>query len=102
MNAPSASSVLARLRTLRYGNRPQPQRDWFLLIVISAILFAGGAAWSYWVFLQANQVEAPAAASDSAAGLNPASIDTVNAVFQKRATERAHYQNDYRFVDPSR
>jgi len=95
------SSLTVYARKIRYGDRLRPQRDWYLIVVVATVLLIVSAGWSYWVFHETSLAESNAKNSADAS-INTSVIDTVRTVFDKRAAERAHYQTDYRFVDPSR
>lgn len=94
------SSLSSFTRRFAYGSRTRPQRDWIILISLSLALLIVSAGWSYWLFHNASVDQGGSAASG--ANINVSVFDTVRTVFEKRATERAHYLNDYRFVDPSK
>lgn len=86
-------------RSFRYGDRLQPVRDWFVLVSIGAILLLASLAWNTWLFSRVTNGEAIGTAT-STPSFNPASIDSVNTLFQKRATIEAQYKDGH-FVDPS-
>lgn len=93
--------ALSYLRVMRYGDRPQPQRDWLIVMTVSAALLLAGAGWSYWMFLNPGTA-GTASATATSTSVSTASLTTVRTVFEKRAAERARYLTEYHFVDPSR
>lgn len=86
--------------SLHYGERLNPERDWILLITVAALLLLASLAWNVWLFYRVTNGDAIGTANVSAP-INPASIDTVNALFQKRAEMETEYKNGH-FVDPSK
>jgi hypothetical protein len=101
MKLPSLTHVTRSLHALQYGERVRPYRDWMAVITLAGILLILSAGWSYVLFRQVSagsnlgNVSAPT-------HLNTATLETVRAVFEKRAEEQAHYLSDYHFVDPAR
>jgi hypothetical protein len=83
----------------KYGDRLQPVRDWFLMVFIVIILLLISLGWNAWLFERAISGEAIGTAT-AAPALNPTSIDSVTAVFQKRAEQETLYKNGH-FIDPS-
>lgn len=83
----------------RYGDRLNSSRDWFVLVGITAILLLASIGWNVWLFLRVTNGEAIGTATTQAS-LNPASIDSVNTLFQARANTETEYKNAH-FVDPS-
>ncbi len=84
----------------KYGERLNPARDWMVLVSIVAILLAASVAWNVWLFLRVTNGDAIGTASVDTKPLNPASIDSIDALFQKRAAIETEYKNAH-FVDPS-
>ncbi len=94
------NSLRSALSRVSYGDRLRPQRDWLAVITITGILLLASGGWSYWLFEQVAMNEQQG--TDAVAThINTSALDTVDRVFAARAAERAHYQDDYRFVDPS-
>jgi hypothetical protein len=83
----------------QYGERLNPARDWLVLVSISAVLLLMSLAWNAWLFNRVTNGAAIGTAT-STPTLNPAAIDSVNELFQKRATIETEYKNAH-FVDPS-
>ena len=94
------SSIVNRLR---YGERLDPTRDWFVLITLTIILFAGVLVWNAWAFdTVASGGVIGGTATVSPPLFSQSSLDTIQTVFANRAAEEAKYQTGaYRFVDPS-
>ena len=98
------SSLVNRSRfitALRYGERIRPVRDWFVILGGSVIVLAASAAGNVWIFVAVAQGEVIGSAAlptDTPNG----SIEAVRELFETRAVEKMRYENDYRFIDPSR
>jgi len=86
--------------TLRYGERMDPARDWFILVSGFVLLLLASLAWNAWLFDRVTKGDAIGTAT-STPSLNPAAIDSVTELFQQRATIETEYKNAH-FVDPSR
>ncbi|MDB5189146.1 MAG: hypothetical protein JWL82_103 [Parcubacteria group bacterium] len=103
MNLSKLTSLLTKyLRVFTYGARVRPLRDWIAIVSVALLLLIVSAGWSAYVFqtTSGNESTQPSApVTSSAAG---APIDTVRAIFERRAVEKSHYLSDYHFVDPSR
>jgi hypothetical protein len=83
----------------KYGERLNPARDWLALVSVAAILLVASIGWNVWLFLRVTNGDAIGTATDTRS-LNPASIDSVDVLFQKRAATETDYKNAH-FVDPS-
>lgn len=88
----------------RYGEQPQPARDWFVLLIFSLLLLAVSASWNAWIF---HRVITGGTLSSVSTTTSPvitkASIDAVEKVFADRAAEARRYAaGAYTFTDPSR
>lgn len=79
-----------------------PQRDWVLLLGVTLILFIALSAWSYLSFLRAVRADESSAVDAAAAATTGTSLEGVRAVFEERAAERARYQTERHFIDPSK
>lgn len=104
MNLPKFSgtgSLTALLNKVSYGDHLRPQRDWIVIISVAGILLIGSAGWSYWLFERISWTES-SLTMGARGNLNTSVLDQVRSIFDQRAAERAHYLNDYRFVDPSK
>lgn len=88
-------------RAFKYGEHIHPLRDWLIMVSVVGILLAASSIWSYVVYYEFTS-EKEGNTAPALLQVNTASLTTVRAVFEKRATERAHYLSDYRFVDPSK
>lgn len=82
--------------------RPRPVRDWFMLIVLSSILFIGSLAWNTWFFIRATNGDVAADAGAIEPEVKKNVVESVRALFIERAAEEARYKNEHRFVDPSK
>ncbi|KND51565.1 MAG: hypothetical protein AB202_03285 [Parcubacteria bacterium C7867-007] len=85
--------------SLKYGERLNPSRDWLILVMVFVLLLLGSLGWNIWLFDRVTNGDAIGNAT-APAPLNPASIDSVNALFEARAVKETDYKNS-RFVDPS-
>lgn len=97
------SSQLSSLKKIfAYGEGVQPTRDWLILSGIAIVLFILSIGWNVWMFAQLENGMSLSSSTRSAPMPSAAnSVNAVQSLFQKRATEENHYQTDYRFVDPS-
>ncbi|HEV7121751.1 MAG TPA: hypothetical protein VGN56_02920 [Candidatus Paceibacterota bacterium] len=86
-------------KSLQYGERLNPARDWAILVSIAALLLLASIAWNIWLFYRVTSGDAIGAATVSPS-LSPASTGSVDALFQKRADTETEYKNAH-FVDPS-
>jgi hypothetical protein len=84
-----------------YGNHIRPTRDWLLVLGSAGVLFFVGIAWHLWIFSSLVNGKTLGVPPASVAPATESSTAGVQTIFQKRATESNHYQNDYHFVDPS-
>jgi len=98
-----SSLIGSLLKRLRYGAYLNPVRDWLILVIFSAIAFAGIVVWNVWAFdTVANGGVIGIAATSSPPLFNRSSLDTINTVFANRAAEEAKYETGiYSFADPS-
>jgi hypothetical protein len=102
MNLKQATQFLTTyLRRLSYGETVRPARDWLLIVAIVGVFIIASVSWSYWVFYRIGTGESAIPGAGATPSVNPVTVQTVTDVFDARAAERAHYLNDYRFVDPS-
>jgi len=97
----SLSSAKNIVKIFRYGDRERPLRDWLILSAAATILFVISLGWNTWVFEQVTNGEIVSLSVPAKTQISTGAVDTAQQVFQTRATERGHYLNDYRFVDPS-
>lgn len=85
--------------SFRYGEQLNPGRDWLVLATIAGLLLVASIGWNVWLFYRVTNGDAIGNATVSKP-INPASIDSVNALFQKRAEIETQYKNSH-FADPS-
>ena len=87
---------------IRYGNRLEPARDWFVLLTALLVALVVSIVWNVLFFLDTvNGVDSTQVENAiNATSTDP--IQTVEELFLKRQVEEARYKNEYRFVDPSR
>jgi hypothetical protein len=84
------------------GGVRHPQRDWLLLVGGALFFFFAIALWSFISFQLQISDTGEAAQAQSGPELQAVSVDTVQAVFEKRARARLEYQSGKKFIDPSR
>ncbi len=97
LKSPNMSSIG---KSLSYGSRLRPYRDWFVLLSIFFICLLCSLAWNIWLFSKVTNGQAIGNAT-STPPVQTTNLDSVKALFNARAAERANYQSQYRFVDPS-
>ena len=88
---------------LRLGDRAHPERDWFALVTVVALVLAVLVVWNLWAFdTVAGGGTIGSATSAPAPVVNRSSLDTVQKIFSDRATEESKYETGvYQFTDPS-
>lgn len=84
------------------SNKKHPQRDWLLLVATTLALFIVIALGAYILFQFQISNTAPSNTSDKVPELKTTSVETVQAIFEKRAAARTDYQSTKHFIDPSR
>ena len=95
---------IANIRAwLRLGDRANPERDWFALMTVAALVLAIIVVWNLWAFdTVASGGTIGPATSAPAPVVNRSSLDMVQKIFSDRATEDAKYETGvYQFTDPS-
>jgi hypothetical protein len=103
MNLASLRKQLPKfLKNAAYGDRPQPLRDWWLVLGTTLILLIGSAGWSYVVFQQVSTDVTSTTSVSSVPQTGANALETVRLIFERRAVERARFLSEYHFVDPSR
>ncbi len=87
-----------------YGERLQPARDWFILLVLSALILALSAVWSIWLFGRvANGDMLTKATTPTPTVFNKESLEAVQEVFAEREEKETKYATgEYSFIDPSK
>ena len=97
------NSLGSYARRFRSGVRGDPVRDWLVLLTLSIFAFVCIVVWNVWAFdTVARGGSIGTTATTTPAVFNRSSIDTINAVFEKRAAEEAKYVTGvYRYTDPS-
>ena len=98
-----SSFINTLVKRLRYGASLNPVRDWLVLVIVSAIAFAGIVVWNVWAFDTVSQGGVIGSVATSTTPLfNRSSLDAISAVFANRAAEEEKYKSGvYRFADPS-
>ncbi len=102
MNLSTLISKIKRTSTKKASGPRRPQRDWLTLVGVSIFLFFAIALWSFISFQLQVSDQGETVQTDSGPGLKPVSVDTVQAVFEKRAQARLDYQSGKKFIDPSK
>lgn len=97
---PLIDSLLIRFRA---GIRPNPERDWAVILLSSLIILAGIVVWNIRVFdtvARGGVIGTPPAKSSSV--FNRALLSDVRAIFEARASEELKYRTGtYQYADPS-
>jgi hypothetical protein len=96
---PIFATLRSLSRSLSYGTRVRPARDWFVLLSLFTLILVGSVIWNLLQFSRV--IGGQQIGSSSVATSSPIRLDTVQALFTQRTQERAKYQGQYRFVDPS-
>lgn len=86
-----------------YGERLQPERDWFVLLGVAVLAFAVSFALNALLFLRvASGQTFGGGPTPTSPAFNAVPLQAVDALFAARAQEAARYQNEYPFTDPSK
>ena len=97
------STIRTRFRSItkpfKYGLRLRPVRDWLVLLAFCLLLLLVSVGWNLWLFSEVTQGKQIGTATSTPAV--EIKLDQVQTLFGERAQERARYENEYRFVDPS-
>jgi|GEM_PF-844440 hypothetical protein len=90
-------------RRIRSGVAADPVRDWLTLLTLAIFALVCIIVWNVWAFdTVAQGGSIGAIATSTPPVFDSASIDTINTVFQTRATEDSKYVTGvYRYDDPS-
>lgn len=98
-----SNSIHAFFSRLRPTARLDPVRDWLILLTISILAFVGIVVWNIWAFdTVARGGVIGTTATSTPPVFNSSSLEAVNEIFSKRATEEAKYVTGvYRYADPS-
>jgi type III secretory pathway component EscU len=100
MNTPYNKTLLQPFRS---GVSQNIKRNWLILLTLSTLVLVCIIVWNIWIFstvvqggvIGTSEVNTPSL-------LDSSSINTVEAVFQMRATEHAKYMiGVYSYSDPS-
>ncbi|KND51179.1 MAG: hypothetical protein ABA06_02605 [Parcubacteria bacterium C7867-001] len=92
-----------KLSSFSYGEYIHPLRDWFVLLIVSAVLLVASVGWNVWLFYRVLNGESLGSATASTTPLfDTASLSAAQTVFDARAVEEERYKKEYRFIDPSR
>ncbi len=98
----SQSSLTHALRSLQYGPRIRPVRDWFVLLGIVFVLMLASVGINVWLLTTVERGEALGPAGAAMPALDKGPMEHARALFEKRVQEQDRYLEQYRFVDPSR
>ena len=94
------TSFLSRIRA---SSHLDPERDWLVSLIVSAIALTGIVVWNAWAFdTVANGGVIGSPATSTAPIFSQSSLDTIHAIFDDRAIEEQKYvTGEYRYTDPS-
>lgn len=103
MNLSAIISSLIKLgRAIQYGSRPNPTRDWMVLLAVFLATFIGSVAWSTFYFMSVTSGEDSVDVSRTTSQEEIKPSVRVEQVFTERARQALQYQGADTFVDPSR
>ncbi len=97
---PFITKYLKKLPHTEGAGRPDPARDWTLLLSSALLILLASVAWSAWFFFSV--LQEPAVAPPPPQTGDDSGIEDVRASFEERAAEEARYRAEYRFIDPSK
>lgn len=85
------------------GGRPNPARDWSILLSLATLALVFIVGWHLWAFeTVVSGGVLGRATTPTPPALSQTSIDALRALFANRASEDASYvDGTYRFADPS-
>lgn len=89
-------------RTVAYGERIRPTRDWFVLLSIASLLVVVSVVWNVFLLVRIERGEAIDGSTPTPTAFDNKPIEAVKQVFLERAEEERRFRQEYRFVDPSR
>lgn len=102
MELPRLPAPLAKLlERVHVAPQPQPHRDWLILLGVFIVLLALSVTWSSFFFLDVVSRE-PAATETEGVSADTTALEAVQRAAAGRAEETVRFENEYRFVDPSR
>lgn len=84
------------------SSQKHPRRDWVILVSTTLILFLVIALGTYILFQIQISTDAPSNSTEKVPELKTTSVETVQAIFEKRAQVRGEYQSSRHFIDPLR
>ena len=85
----------------RHMTGPQPARDWYILLIATALLIAASIGWNMWLFARVAEGDL---GEEQAAGnvLKTYPAGAIGELFEDRREMEAAYRSSFPFVDPSR
>ncbi|MHB8860590.1 MAG: hypothetical protein ACYC48_02545 [Minisyncoccota bacterium] len=85
------------------SSRLDPERDWIMLLILSAIALTGIVVWNMWAFdTVANGGIIGSPATSTTPVFNQSSLGAIHTIFANRAAEEEKYASStYSFTDPS-
>lgn len=80
-----------------------PERDWLMLLIVSAIALSCIVVWNVWAFdTVANGGAIGSVSTSTKPAFDQASLEAVHVIFANRAAEKEKYTTGaYRYIDPS-
>lgn len=88
------------MHAVRYGDELRPQRDWFVLLALAALILLTSIAAATWTFMRVTEGK-PVGVDANAGQSSGSAIEKAKALFEERRAEEARYRSEYQFVDPS-
>jgi hypothetical protein len=95
------NSLFSVFKIFRYGDRLKPNRDWFILLTLTALCLVASVCWNIFLFSQLENGKSVGNVTVPNHTAATSSISGVQTVFQKRAAQESNYQHAYTFIDPS-
>ncbi len=87
---------------LRLRAHQDPVRDWLALLALSLLAFVSIVVWNVWAFNTVARGGVIGVSATSTPVFTSSSLDTIRAIFEKRAAEEAKYATGvYHYTDPS-
>lgn len=92
------------LHNIKHGLKPNPIRDWFVVVIVTIIFLALDIVLSFFGFQSVMSVKQPNVITPTVAPMiNQKAIHEAQQLFDTRASEQTKYESgSYSFADPAR